>query len=422
MTNCFEERDKHMSNPKKLAFVDVSRQELLRLLCLFLVWRGVLFGVGVLAPSFLPYEPSFPYADAILAQYHLPQWLYSWANFDGVHYLTIAEKGYVGTGLIQAFFPFLPFILLHSLYLLTGGHLNTLLTGLVITNVAMLFCLILWYVFLKSFLSKQKAWFGVVLLLVFPTSLFFGALYTESIFLAAVIGAFLAARKQSWIWCSMFTLIATATRIVGVFLLPALAIEAWLQWREQQGPKLMAKDVTTQLTHFLGTSWRQLVLIGIGGLGTVFYMVYLAQTFGDPLYFLHVQSEFGAGRTESLVIYPKVLWRSIKILLTLNPLTLRYYSSALEFLAGSLGLLGLVVSAWKVRLSYLIFALGAFFLPTFTGTFSSMPRYLLVCFPLYLLLIELLATRPQLRSIVLGIFIVSLVVNTILFIQGYWVS
>lgn len=422
MFSCSGKLDKHMSNSKLATFLDLSWTELLQLFCLFLVWRVALFVVGFFAPSFLPYEPSFPYADAILTQYHLPQWLYSWANFDGVHYLTIAEKGYLGTGLIQAFFPFLPLIILHSLYLLTGGHLNTLLVGLIVTNGAMLLCLVLWYVFLKSFLSKPKTWLGVLLLLAFPTSLFFGALYTESIFLAAVIGAFLAARRRQWIWCAVFVLIATASRIVGVFLLPALTLETWLQWREQQGGKQVAKSVVTQLTSFLSSSWRQLVLIGVGGLGTVLYMIYLARTFGDPLYFLHVQSEFGAGRTEGLVIYPVVLWRSIKILLTLDPLTLRYYSSALEFLAGSLGLVGLFISAWRVRLSYVVFALGAFFLPTFTGTFSSMPRYLLVCFPIYLLLIEMLAARPRLRSIVLGIFILSLVVNTVLFIQGYWLS
>lgn len=160
----------------------------------------------------------------------------------------------------------------------------------------------------------------------------------------------------------------------------------------------------------------------VGSLGLIGYMAYLAKTFGDPLYFLHVQSEFGAGRTEGFVSYPQVLWRSIKILLTAEPWTLRYYTYVLEFLAGFIGLIGLLVASMKVRLSYIIFALGAFFTPTFTGTFSSMPRYILVCFPLYFILMNLLVDRPRLRTIILGVFSISLVVNTVMFIQGYWLS
>jgi len=151
-------------------------------------------------------------------------------------------------------------------------------------------------------------------------------------------------------------------------------------------------------------------------------MIYLAKMFGDPLYFLHVQSEFGAGRTEGFVIYPQVLWRSIRILLTLDPLTLRYYTVVLEFIAGSFGLLGLMFAVLKIRLSYVIFALGAFLMPTFTGTFSSMPRYILICFPLYLLLIMYTENRPRLRSIVLVLCGLTAAVNTVIFIQGYWLS
>src|SRR6185369_6540698 len=127
----------------------MKRKHFFYITILFLIWRGYLFLASFTADKLLLYAPTFPYFDIDLPQYSLPRWIYSWANFDGVHYLTIAQKGYIGTGLIQAFFPLLPYVLLRSLFLLSGGHLNTLLTGLIITNGAFLAALVIWYAFTK---------------------------------------------------------------------------------------------------------------------------------------------------------------------------------------------------------------------------------------------------------------------------------
>lgn len=400
----------------------VTKNELLKLLGIFALWRTALFLIGAIGSRFLPYQPSFPYADIVLAPSQLPLWLYSWANFDGVHYITIAEKGYFGTGLIQAFFPFFPALLLRPLYLLSSGQVNIILAGLIITNVAALAAVIVWFIFLKSVINTRSAWWGVLLLLCFPTSLFFGAYYTESLFFLAVIAAFVFAKQQRWLFVAVATIVATSTRVVGVFLIPALAVEVWLQWRSTQTSSTLRLPLSTQFSVWIKDSWKKLVCISLGSLGILGYMLYLGITFGDPIYFLHVQNEFGAGRSEGLVLYPQVLWRSIKILLTLEPTTLRYYTSVLEFLAGSLGLIGLILSAFKVRLSYVIFAVGAFLMPTITGTFSSMPRYILICFPLYMYLALLLEHRPRARAFVLIGCTLLLIINTIIFIQGYWLS
>lgn len=383
------------------------------LFIVFVVWRAALFFFGWLAQYVFRYAPSFPYADSILLPSQLPQWLYSWANFDGVHYLTIAEKGYVGTGLIQAFFPLLPAILMRGISLLFGGQLHLLAFGLVLTNIFALLSVWVWFAFLRDQLSERSAWFGTLLLLCFPTSFFFGALYTESLFFLTVIGAFLAARRQHWALAGVLTILATSTRVVGIFLVPALCVELWIQWRSTH---------TTQLTDFLKERWQSICWIVLGSAGLLGYMGFLWRTFGDPIYFLHVQSEFGAGRSEGFVIYPQVIWRSIKMLLTVVPDSWRYYTLVLEFFAGSLGMIALLLAAVKTRISYVLFALGAFVLPTLTGTFSSMPRYILVCFPIYLLIIRLTEGRPRLQWIILGMSAISLVLNCMLFIQGYWVS
>jgi hypothetical protein len=151
-------------------------------------------------------------------------------------------------------------------------------------------------------------------------------------------------------------------------------------------------------------------------------MFFLYLNFHDPLYFVHVQSEFGAGRQETIILYPQVVWRYIKILLTARPFDLRYFAYVQEFVAGTLGLVGLLVAVRKVRPSYSVFALSAFLLPTLTGTFSSMSRYLLICFPLYFLLTFLVQKWPKLGIVWMAVSTLLLVINTVLFIQGYWVA
>ena len=138
--------------------------------------------------------------------------------------------------------------------------------------------------------------------------------------------------------------------------------------------------------------------------------------------FFHVQAEFGGIRQESLVVYPQVIYRYIKILLTVKPFNLSYFSSVSELIAGVGGLILILLSYKKVKISYLVFALLAFILPTLTGTFSSMPRYVLVSFPIFILL-ALWAEKSLFFKY--SWFIISgilLVFNTVLFIQGIWVA
>ncbi len=152
-------------------------------------------------------------------------------------------------------------------------------------------------------------------------------------------------------------------------------------------------------------------------------MYYLYREFSDPLYFFHVQSEFGGGiRQETVILYPQVVWRYIKILLTARPFDLKYFSYVQEFVTGTIGLILLLYSVTKTRLSYIIFSLLAFLLPTLTGTFSSMPRYILVCFPIFILLSIWSEKSKIFRYTWFTISGILLLLNTVLFIQGYWVA
>lgn len=386
----------------------LTKKEALSITGLFIIWRVFLFGVGILAPIFLTYHPSFPYVDSLLMFTKLPQWVYSWGGFDGVHYLTILQEGYQGAALTPAFFPVFP-LLGKFLNFFIG---NRFLAAFFLSNFFTWVSALLLFSLVKKEHAKVR-WLTIIIFFVFPTSFFFGAVYNESIFLSFVLGSFLMARKKKWNLASILVVSASATRIVGVLLVPALLVELWSQ---------SSKKNKESFKLFLKKNYKTIIIILFGALGLFSYMFYLWKTFQDPFFFFHLQKSFGAGRQSTLILYPQVIARTLKILLTARPIDLKYFSYLQDFIAGVGGLIILLLSYRKIRLSYLVFSLGAFLLPPLTGTLSSMPRYILVCFPVYMYLALLLKKKTVLKFSFMTISLLLLILNTILFIQGYWVA
>ncbi len=404
-----------------------KRSIVLAVMGLILVWRLLLFFMSFIAPLLIKYQPSFPYALELLPEYGLPQWIYSWANFDGVHYITIAEKGYIGTGLIQAFFPVYPF----SMMLLNRLLDNTIVTGLLISNIAVLLLGVVFFKFTAHHFSTQVAWLALITLLLFPTSFFLGAVYSESLFLLLVISTFYASSHHKWWLAGIMAAIASGTRVVGIFLVPALLWEA-LDLSQIIARVLKNKDhrFTQKMSRFFQLVWYQLgshpapiiaSLLGLIGIGI--YMLFLWGEFRDPLYFLHVQAEFGAGRQEQLILLPQTLWRGLKILMTV-PISFAWMTYAQEFF---LTIVALFIIGWlwwqeqRIKHAWLIFTTLAILLPTVTGSLSSMPRYLLAAFPIFIWLGLKINEQIHWRWtwLISGIL---LIINTVLFIQGVWIA
>ncbi len=382
----------------------------------YLNWKILLFFITISAPLLLTYDPSFPYANSILANSGLPDFIYSWANFDGVHYLTIIEKGYKETGLIQAFFPLFPLFIKKLEFL----SIDPILIGLLLNFILGFLLLKVWKKISNLELRFKDNNLGVHVLFLFPTAFFFAAMYSEALFLLLVLVSFLSARKGRWLKAGLFAALASATRLVGIFLIPALLVELWIQKMAQE--KANDSPSCCLWRQFIKTYKKEIFFISLGGVGLLSYMFYLNKNFNDPLYFYHVQSEFGGGRQESLILYPQVVWRYIKILWTARPFDLKYFAYLQEFIFGTLGLIGIIFSWFRVRKSYVVFSALVFLLPTLTGTFSSMPRYFLVSFSVLLLITKILKDRPIAKYLWLGLSTLLLIFNTILFIQGYWVA
>ncbi len=83
--------------------------EVKKLILLFISWRLSLLLIMVLAIKFIPLSQKDKYLGGGPFNFPLSPGLFSWANFDGEHYLSIAQNGY--KILEQAFFPMYPMMM-----------------------------------------------------------------------------------------------------------------------------------------------------------------------------------------------------------------------------------------------------------------------------------------------------------------------
>ncbi len=371
----------------------------------FVIWRVALFAIAVLAIYVLPtFGGRFPYADRVLEITKLPNFIWGWGNFDGVHYLRIAQDGYLAQ-FSQAFFPLYPILIRTFAFLFPKDlTLNTVLytdpsffyAGLVLSNIFFLGALFIFYKLLNLDFKKNITFWSVLFLLFFPTSFYFGAVYTESLFLLLAVSSIYLIRKDKFLSAAILISLASATRIFGLLLIPLYLIEV-----------LKSKKYTN------------LIWLVFTPLGTLAYMYFLKVQFNNSFYFLTSQPVFGAQRTSGqIVLLPQVIFRYVKIFLTTNPYSLAFFNAVLEFLFTLFPLTLLLFYFKKMRFSYWLFSLLVLIVPTFTGTFSSMPRYALMGFLIIPYAVSQLKNKvPVLIASVLLAFILIT-----LFIRGYWVA
>ncbi len=328
-----------------------------------------------------------------------------WARWDSVWYLTIAEQGYHGAAETLAFWPLYP-ALVAVIGAVLGGH--DLTAGVLISLVSLLGSLVLLERLGVRLVGGPSARRAVLYLALFPTAFFFGAVYSESLYLLLALGAFLLAERGRFLPAGVVCGLAILTRVAGVALLPALAIIAWRSGNRRRAllslaaapliasvHLLVVQDARGSLDDLFGAQalWQR-HLSPAGPLGGIFHGLGKAWT-----------TAFEVGDRGG----PDLLWPS-------------------ELLnAGFLVLfVVLTVVAWRrVGAPYGLFAAFSLALPlSFPATPSpllSLPRFGLVVFPFFLAL-GVLGERTRVNAAIIGVSSVLLVLATVEWIRWGWIG
>lgn len=357
----------------------------------------VLFLVGSLSLLLYPLNATYPYLDKI-AQSSLPQSIYTWAGFDGVHYVGIAMQGYHEFD--QAFFPLYP-QLIRFVEIFVKDYV---LSGLLIANAAFIGAIYIIYRYVTEFWGEQRARWIIFFILAYPTAFYFSAVYSESLFLLYTVASLYSLHKRRFMLAGILAILASLTRLQGVLLIIPIFFS---------------------LYPFAKPLKKHIVVLTTPLLGLALYMSFLYKTTGDALYFLTSQASFGAQRSAELILLPQVYYRYLKIFLTAD-YSFQYAVALMEviFVTGSLAAAVYVgYKAYVKKEAYIfglvIYSAAHLILPTLTGSFSSLPRYSLFAVTNFIVLSSL---SSQARMIALSIFIVLQCILAGLFIHGSFIS
>ena len=303
-------------------------------------------------------------------------------RWDAGWYLQIAAEGYTfiersGSRLQQniVFFPAYP-MLVRVTALMLGNKMGMLVVGGTIVSVAC-FVIALIYLFqlAREPLSDDQAATALWFLAAYPFALFFGAIYTESLYLAGAIGAFYHLRRGELVRAGAWGLLVGLTRPNGAFMCLPLV--------------LCVFDRTLKRRGLVPT----IVAAAMPAVGALLYSAYIWRLSGDPLAWAAGHAAWGRHYQglEKVVVdrYRYITGWGISTYIAQQPL---------DFLNG-LGAAFVLVAVWPVarRLSiaYAAFILVNMLPPLASGGLLSAGRFSSVMFPAFLWLALVVPIRHR---------------------------
>jgi Gpi18-like mannosyltransferase len=309
-------------------------------------------------------------------------------NWDSNWYVDISQNGYHlesnGRHATAAFFPLYPLLmrafapLVGGVHVLSGWLLNIFFLAGVVAAL---------YRLVKEFHPSLEPTAPIFYLLIFPAAFFLNAVYAECLFLLLSLLTFYYALKNRFTLAGVFGLLASLTRITGVLLLVPIA---WEYFKRHPIKKRPDPSVLKPL---------------LIPLGTVLFFLYHYYKFGDFLLFFKVESAWGRAFQFNanhflLLNHPSVVNLILDSLYALFTLIMIYIAFKRGWVAYGLYMLSTVAVALS------------------TGTLMSIGRFVLVLFPIYIVLASIKGRNFERIYVTASVLLFAL--NIILFVNRYW--
>jgi Mannosyltransferase (PIG-V) len=356
------------------------------------------------------------------------------ARWDAAWYLVIAHYGYrpeLGASPRSAFFPLYPLGIRGISWL----GVQPVLAGVLLSLAALAAALYGIHRLTTLELGAGAARLAVLTIALAPMAFYFSAVYSESLYLALSVGVFWSARQGRWAWVGVLGALAGATRSAGLVLaLPALILYLYGP-REDRAPDFPARRWRPRYRVRPDMLWLAVVPAGLAA-----YMAYLALAGGSALMPFHAQEAWNrhfAGPYVGVWDGARAAFDGLRQLLSMQTRQV-YFKLAggsptiaaghnvmlFAFLAAALG--ALVGVLRRLPLAYGAYVLAALALPlsypVAPQPLMSLPRFLVVLFPLAMWLGAWLDRRPRARMPVLLASAVLLAFFVGEFATWHWVA
>lgn len=372
----------------------MTKKEVWEIIGLFIVWRLALYFVAFFGSGRYPINAIFYDEGTTFSLYK------AWANWDGVHYLSIAANGYLTNLKTIVLFPGYPLLIKLTTFLFGDLFFSAYL----VSHLAAIGSLIMLYKFVLLLFSKEIAQRAIFYFLIFPSSFYLVAAYSESTFIFFALLSFYFSLKKRWFLASVFGFGVSLTRVMGVVIIIPLILEYLNQINFSR--KLIK-------ANFL---WLTLI-----PMGAIFYSLYLLNIVGNPFYFLDLQNTL---RGTNLPINPLIV-----LVNYFNNLKIGFLKGDVAFMTSILLdyllTIMVLVFSWfifkKIRASLALYTFLIILIPVLTGSLAANQRYALAAFPIFILL-AIFAKNNLVNLSLTIIFLMLLAVSMTLFINGYWVA
>jgi len=323
-----------------------------------------------------------------------------WRQWDTYWFESIAVYGYVGPYVDGfhdyhynvAFFPGLP--LLMKLGMSVG--FTPIATGLAVSFVAG-FIGALALARLMTQVGGSPTW-GVIGWVAAPTALFITAAYTEALFCAFAFWAWALARERNWLAAGVLAAGAALVRPNGLFVGAGLIVMF-----------LLVRPI----------AWRKAWPLALPFLATLGYVVYLHAITGSWNAWLEAERIFWE---RHLVDPITSLVNTYNLIFTFSPTGEPSSRMVTEIIAMAVIVVFVIILAarrWWAEAAYV--AITAVSLGTST-MYHSVPRTLVVLFPIWMVIGLWLTRYRWLRWAYLIVGVPFLVLVTIKFTQSQWIS
>jgi Mannosyltransferase (PIG-V) len=283
---------------------------------------------------------------------------------------------------------------------------------------------------------REVARLAVLVTAFAPMAFFLSAVYSESLYLALSVGLLYAARRGRFALVGVLAALAGATRSAGIVLVvPALILYLYGPRADRAPDFARARGLALRYRPRRDVLWFALAPVGLG-----LFMLYLALAGGDPLAPFHAQDVWGrhfAGPYVGIWDGLRAAFEGARQLVSMQQSHV-YFAVGGEsaFIAAEHNLLlaafllaGIVATVGVLRT--LPFAYGAYVIaalalplsyPVTTQPLMSLPRFLVVLFPLTIWFAAWLSAHPRARAPALVCSGLLLAFSTAQFATWHWVA
>lgn len=329
-------------------------------------------------------------------------WLHGWDHWDTGLFVKVARFGYEGyphdysdKGIV-AFFPGEP-LALRLVHLVVRDWIAA---GLLISAVASAVALVALARLGALDGGRERGSRAALYLVLSPYAVFLFAVYSEALFLAFALPAWLAARRGRWAAAGVLAACAGTVRITALFLAVALVV----QWLLEPAGVRRRRDAGALALPFLS----------IGG-----YFLYLRAITGDWLAWQHAQTDYWGRSLTAPWTALHTTWDAAHDARIGGAYA---WSWRAEIVAMVIGIVVCVVLARRRRWAELVYVGGQVVALGTSSYYLSVARTTLMWWPLWLLLAEAACKRRWVHPAYMSVAPALMAVGVVAFVQGHWVD